>query len=109
MKNRLFENAGGNQFKLVKENNLSPKSNELVKRWIEEKGVRGAAVKMIDNIIAKYLGGLTTADLADTAIFADGLDSMEPHLESGDYKTALQIAVDTAKEMIEDEGGAGIF
>jgi len=109
MENSLFEHSGGNQFKLIKENNLSEKSNLVVQRWIKEKGIRGAAVKMVDNVIGRYLGGLTSADLPDTSTFANGLDEIEPHLESGDYRTALRIAVETAKEMIEQEGGEGII
>jgi hypothetical protein len=30
---------------------------------------------------------------------------MEPYLESGDYNAALEIAKDTAKEMVQEEGG----
>jgi acyl carrier protein len=87
---------------------LSEKGVALVQKWIEEKGAREAAVKMIDSVLTKKLG-LSSSDLGDTAIFANGLDEIESMLIEGDYNAAYEIARDTAMEMIEDEGGGDLF
>ena len=95
---------------LLLENNLSPKNNSLIEKWIKEKGgVRGAAIRIIDSILSQKTGLVSADYLPDTSTFANGLDEMEDLLSSGDYKGALQIAIETAREMIEDEGGTGIF
>ena len=64
---------------------------------------------MIDSILKQKVGGLTSEDLPDTTIFADGLDEIESMLESGDYELALRTAHDTVREMLEEEGGEGLF
>lgn len=87
---------------------LSEKGITIVQKWIEEKGSREAAVKMIDSVLIKKLG-LSSSDLGDTAIFANGLDEIESMLIEGDYNAAYEIARDTAMEMIEDEGGGDLF
>ena len=50
------------------------------------------------------LPGMGTSDLADTATFANGLDTIEEYLESGDYQEAVEEAKSTAEAMLEDEG-----
>ncbi len=52
----------------------------------------------------RRLGGLESSDLPDTATFASGLDDIEEFLRAGDYQGAIDTAVETAKEMLEEEG-----
>jgi hypothetical protein len=87
---------------------LSEKGIVTVQKWVAEHGARTAAVKMIDSVLAKIIG-LSSSDMGDTYIFANGLDEIESVLENGDFQIAYDIAKDTAKEMIEDEGGGDMF
>jgi hypothetical protein len=80
----------------------------LIIKWCETMGCRKAAIRMIDSILSSRIG-LTSADLADTSIFADGIDSIEDALEGQDYQGAFEMAKDTASEMIADEGGEGLM
>lgn len=106
---KLFENVNGNRFKLIKESKeLSPKNVALIDKWRQELGDRQAAVKMIDSVLRQKVG-LVSADLPDTSTFANGLDGIEGALKSRDYRDALVIALETAKAMVEEEGGEGIF
>lgn len=109
---KLFENVDGNRFKIISETKeLSPKSIGVIQKWQSEAGGdnRKVSVKLIDYVLSKKLGGLTSADLPDTSTFANGLDGITDALESGDYNGALDIALETAKAMIEEEGGEGIM
>lgn len=107
---KLFENINGNQFKLKRNLNeaISPKNAEKIEKWVKEVGNREAAVKIIDSILRQRLG-LVSADLPDTATFANGLDEMEGMLGSGDYEGALRLGLETAQAMVEEEGGEGLF
>lgn len=107
---KLFENINGNRFKLKRHLNeaLSPKNAEKIEKWCKEVGNRKAAVKIIDSILRQRLG-LESADLPDTATFANGLDTMEGMLGSGDYEGALRLGLETAQAMVEEEGGEGLF
>jgi hypothetical protein len=88
---------------------LNQKAIESIERIMKAKGTRHTAIKLVDAVLGHYLGGLGSSDLADTSIFADGLDMIEQALQKGDFEGAYSIARDTAKEMIEDEGGEGIM
>lgn len=87
---------------------LSDKNRLLIMKWLNEMGSRKAAIRMIDSILKTRIG-LGTDDLADTHIFADGVDNVEQALEQNDYAGAFKIARDTAQSMIEDEGGESLF
>lgn len=87
---------------------LTEKGIATVEKWIAEKGARGAGVKMIDSVLNRMIG-LSSSDLADTATFANGLDEIESMLEEGDYNAAFEIAKDTAREMVDEEGGGDLF
>jgi hypothetical protein len=82
---------------------FSEKGIATIQGWIEELGTRSAAVKLIDTILSKMVG-LSSSDLADTATFSNGLDEIEDALNDEDYNGALQVAKETAREMLEDEG-----
>jgi len=89
---------------------VSPKNQAVIEKWMSElKDPRKVAVRMIDSILKRYLGGLTSADLPDTSTFANGIDEIENFLVSGNFSAALETAHDTAKEMIEEEGGEGLM
>jgi len=107
---KLFENISGNRFKLKRRLNeaLSPKNAEKIEKWCKEVGNRQSAVRIIDSILRQRLG-LVSADLPDTATFANGLDTMEGMLGSGDYEGALRLGLETAQAMVEEEGGEGLF
>ena len=87
---------------------LIDKNRLLIIKWCESMGCRKAAIRMIDSILKNKLG-LGTDDLSDTSTFADGIDSVEQALEQNDYVGAFNLAYDTAQQMIEDEGGDGLF
>jgi hypothetical protein len=75
---------------------------------IDKIGSRPVAMKMVDGYLSKMIG-LTASDLADTATYANGLDSIEELLDDEKYSQAYAEAKETAKAMIEDEGFGGMF
>jgi len=101
-----FSNKKINRKKQINEA-LSEKQMQAIQNWIDKVGERGAAKKLVDIMISSQTGGLTSSDLGDTAIFADGLDEIESLLEDGDFETAISVAKDTAANMLEDEGFGG--
>ena len=88
---------------------LTEKGIQSVNDWITEFEHRGAAKKLIDALLSKYLMGMTSDDLGDTNIFANGLDTVEEFLIAKEYQNAYESAKETAKEMIRDEGGGMMF
>ena len=87
---------------------LSPKSITTLEKWRRELGDRKTAVKLIDTVLERRIG-IVSADLPDTATFANGLDAIEEDLSSGNFEAALRQAIETAKEMVEEEGGEGLM
>jgi hypothetical protein len=83
---------------------VSEKGIAILEKWISESGERGAAVKIIDQILFKVTGGLRSSDLTDSATFANGLDEIEDLLADKDYDNALEVAKETVRDMMEDEG-----
>jgi hypothetical protein len=71
---------------------------------VERIGARETGVKLVNMFISRMLPGMGTSDLADTATFANGLDTIEEYLENGDYQEAIEEAKNTAEAMLEDEG-----
>lgn len=107
---KLFENINGNRFKLktpIKEA-ISEKNVALIEKWVNAHGPRQASVKIIDSILRQRIG-LQSADLADTSTFANGLDEMEQLLTDGKYEAVMEQALETAKAMVDEEGGEGLF
>ena len=82
---------------------LTEKGLELVSKWIDENGSRGAGIKLIDAILRKKIG-LSSSDLADSSTFMNGLDAVEEALDERDLQGAYNIAKETAIEMIDEEG-----
>jgi hypothetical protein len=94
--------------KVVKENKtikegLSEKGITLVQKWVNELGSREAGVKMIDNILGKSIG-ISSSDLPDSVTFSNGLDEIEGYIEDGDFSGAFDMAKETVRDMLEDEG-----
>ena len=87
---------------------LSPKSIATIEKWRRELGDRKTAVKLIDTVLERRIG-IVSADLPDTATFANGLDAIEVLLKDGKYDSAIQQAIETAKDMVEEEGGEGLM
>ena len=88
---------------------LSPEAIAAIQRSMQRKGTRPTAKRLVDIMLSGPLMGLTSNDLADTAIFANGLDAIEEALTRGDFQGAINIAKETSEEMIRDEGGGGIL
>ena len=82
---------------------LTDKGVEKIQSWCDSLGCRQTAIKLVDLVLNKMVG-LSSSDLSDTSTLANGLDEMESLLEDGDYQSAFNIAKDTAKEMLDDEG-----
>jgi hypothetical protein len=72
---------------------------------VEKHGARKVAIAMVN----KALGFVSASDLADTSIYANGLDTIEELLNDGSYESAYQEARNTAEAMLEDEGMGGLF
>lgn len=87
---------------------LSPEYIAKLELYIAKVGPRQAAVKMVDSALESLIG-LSSSDLADTAIFAQGLDSMEKMLGAKQYDQAMAKGRVVAKAMVKDEGGDGLF
>jgi len=99
--------GGGSGEKYVAEATSKPindRQRMLIIKWCETLGCRKAAIRMIDSILNTSIG-LSSADLADTTTFANGVDAIEDALEAQDYQGAYEMAKDTASEMVAEEGG----
>jgi hypothetical protein len=82
---------------------LTDKGKEKIKKMLETQELREIAIKLVDYVLNRKVG-LSSSDLSDTAIFANGLDEIEDALIDNDFDGAFEIANDTAIEMLEDEG-----
>lgn len=83
---------------------LSPEYIAKLEAFIAKVGPRQAAVKMIDSALESLMG-LSSADLADSVIFANGLDTMEDMISQKQYDRAMKMGREVAQEMVKDEGG----
>jgi hypothetical protein len=87
---------------------VGEKTKNTIDNWRSELGDRETAIKLIDYMLSRMIS-MSSGDLADTATYANGIDGVEDALVDGDYKGALNIAGDTAKEMIDEEGFGDMF
>jgi hypothetical protein len=69
----------------------------------ETKCFNRTAVWLIDKCIAN-IAPVNASDLPDSSIYADGVSGIEEALEEKDYEGALNIAEDTAYEMLYELG-----
>lgn len=83
--------------------NISPETSAHVNALIAKNGARATAVMLVDKFLQKEIG-LGSSDLSDTSTFAGGLDEIEALLTQNDFGEAFEVARDTAKAMIEEEG-----
>jgi len=79
-----------------------------IQNLVDTYDYRVAAKKLIDKVLVIKMG-LSSEDLGDTPIFANGLDTVEDFLISGEFEQAFESAKETANEMIQDEGGGNMF
>jgi hypothetical protein len=78
-----------------------------IEKFIIKYGARKTAIKLINGYFTRL--GLSVHDLPDSMTFARGLDEIESQLKAGHFADAIQSAIETAKEMLEDEGFPGMF
>lgn len=64
---------------------------------------RKLATWLINVNIAKHMP-LNLGDLSDTSLVADEIDAVTECLQQGDYQDALNIAEESACQILEDEG-----
>lgn len=83
---------------MIKQINETAMSDMILKY-----GARETGKKIIDKVLNTFCG-VTSCDMGDTAIFADGLDEVESLLKERQYATAFESARQTAESMLEDEG-----
>jgi len=98
-----FDDKKINEPKKINEG-LKPDNIALIKKWVDELGCRKAGIKLIDTFLNKMIA-LSSSDMGDTHIFADGLDAVEEDLIVGEYDNAFDNAKETAREMAADEFG----
>ena len=79
--------------------------NNSLAMEIQKKGARQVAMDLID----KHLGFVDASDLPDSITYADGIDTIEELLNSGQYDAANEEARNTASAMLEEEGFDGMF
>lgn len=67
---------------------------------------RKKAYNLIRICIARRTEGIRLSDLSDSSILCNGLDHLEAAIESGSYspEDLIDIADDTAQEILEDDG-----
>jgi hypothetical protein len=83
---------------------LTEKGVQKCLELIEKYGERVVAQKMIDQVLGNMIS-MSSSDLADSAIFAGGLDEIESLLEQKNCGEAWIVAKETAQEMVNDEMG----
>ncbi len=99
-----FDDKKMNEAKNLVKEGLSEKGLDTLKKWVDELDYRKAGIKLIDSALNKMIA-LSSSDMGDTHIFADGLDTVEEFLIAGEYDNAFDTAKETAKEMAADEFG----
>jgi|DEB0MinimDraft_6_1074348.scaffolds.fasta_scaffold600561_1 CRISPR/Cas system type I-B associated protein Csh2 (Cas7 group RAMP superfamily) len=79
-----------------------------IQQSIQKNGARKTAIKMVDVVLQRKIG-LSSLDLADSVTFMNGLDSIQDSLEAGDIQNAKDLSIETADEMLEEEGFGEFF
>jgi hypothetical protein len=75
-----------------------------VKAWVESgKDNTDIAKALINSVISSHVP-LTLDDLPDTATVASEIDAIVECLEGGDYNDAINISIESAQLILEDEG-----
>lgn len=82
---------------------LTPKGIETVRQLTLNHDSRTVAIKLVNHCLAKMVG-LSADDMADTSTYANGLDRIEILLKDQKFGRAFDVAKDTAKDMIKEEG-----
>jgi len=75
-----------------------------LKDYIESGHDKRKLARWLINInIAKHVP-LNLSDLSDTSLVADEVDAIVECIEGGDYQDAINIAEESAVQILEDEG-----
>lgn len=82
---------------------MTPEQIAKYEAAIAKNGARKVAVLLVDGALNAIIG-LGSSDLADTTIFANGLDEIEGLLNGAKYEEAREYAKEVARDMLEDEG-----
>ena len=83
----------------------SNKTEELIKSKLESIGSTETAVFLVNYFLRKEThNGITLNELPDTSTLANGIDSIEECFDDQDFAGAVNIARETAQDMLEDEG-----
>jgi len=79
-------------------------TSQIVKTWVDSgKDNYEIARALIDSIISSHTP-LTLDDLPDTATVASEIEAIVECLEAGDIEDALNISIESAQLILEDEG-----
>jgi len=79
-------------------------TSQIVKTWVDSgKDNYEIARALIDSNISSHTP-LTLDDLPDTATVASELEAIVECLEAGDIEDALNISIESAQLILEDEG-----
>ena len=79
---------------------IKPEAITKIQGWIKEKGLRPAAIKVVDWCLYRKCG-MTSGDMPDTSEFANGVDEVEDQLKNQHFQGALDAAKETANDMIQ--------
>jgi len=81
------------------------KTEELIKKKIEALGSTKTATWLIECFIKKETDNAFSLNmLPDSSTLANGIEAIEECFDDQDFGGATNIAMDTAVEMLEDEG-----
>jgi len=79
-------------------------TSQIVKGWVDKgKDNYEIARALVDSNISSVVP-LTLDDLPDTATVASEIEAIVECLEEGDYEDAINIAIESAQLILEDEG-----
>jgi hypothetical protein len=98
-----LENENNMENKKNMNEGISDESKQKLSDACQKLGCRKVAMKLVDKFLLNTLG-ISSSDLPDSVVYADGLDEIEDLLEQEDWDTAISVAKDTAQNMLEDEG-----
>jgi len=75
-----------------------------IEAWVKAgKDSYEIATALINSVISNHLP-LTLSDLPDTATVASEVDAIVECIDAGDYEDAINISIDSAQIILEEEG-----
>lgn len=88
---------------------LNEKGVVKINTMVSKLGARETGIKLININLSRLTGGMSSDDLPDDMTYANGLDSVNELLNSGEYESAWEVANETASEMISNLGYGDMF